>query len=109
MSDEYKLQVKLEEGHPRFSAWIGILMDDTFRLETCEWDSEIYGDHATFYDVLAKDKPSLLQALSDHVGQSIVNDEVLLSTLASAFQYSGSIRDWLRQVGMPLKEHWAYV
>lgn len=109
MSDEYRFQIDLEKELPRFSAWIGILKDDTFRLETCEWDSEIYGDHATFYDVLAKDKPELLKALSNHVGRDIVNDEELVSTLASTFRHEGAILDWLRQVGIPLKERWAYV
>lgn len=109
MSDDYKLRVEVEKLHSHGAAWIGILLDDTFRLEICEWDSEIYGDHSTYYDVRVEDKPLLFNALSDHVGKTIVNDEALIATTASAFPGSLQILNWLQRVGIPLKEHWAYV
>ena len=109
MSDEYKLRVNVKKVHPKGAAWVSILMDDTVQLEICEWDSEIYGDHSNYYDVQLVHKPLLVDALSKHIGQEIETDEALIAALSSAFDDALDILNWMRQVGMPLKEHWAYV
>lgn len=109
MRDEYKLRVKVKKAYAKGAAWMSILKDDTVQLELCEWDSEIYGDHSNFYDVQPVNKTLLVDALSKHIGLKIGNDEVLIAAFVSAFEDAQDILNWLRQVDIPLNEHWAYV
>jgi hypothetical protein len=102
------LSVRLKGILDHTASWVRVLRDGRIELEYYDYSpsaQDAFGnDVAWMYRIEASHKPRLVALLAEKTGTAVDGDEAMLDALACSFADTWTVRDWLKEKGIPYDE-----
>ena len=102
------LSVKLNGILDHTASWVRVLPDGRVELEYFDYSPSAHdafgNDVAWMYRIEASHKPLLVALLAEKTGTAIDGDEAMLDAFARSFADTWTVKDWLKEKGVPYEE-----